>query len=341
MATYFSGTSTGNRYQVGRLYEMNGSAYRANEDGSFTSQGGIAFTTDQGRTVLDSSTAGRTTQGSYGRPDVKWYADGRDAAAANAHGGGGVSNAAAAAAAGSRVPAVAAGASAGELAAVAPPRPVSSATSAAWARRFGAASGLFGGGLMQEFSGEDVPGQDYLVAGHHLVASPRSSNAELVEMRLGDGEFLSPAFFANWGIAIDDMHHNSMLRTYGTQRTYDPTHQREVQQAARDDMGRDFLGGLMQGWDALARAGDNWKAVDRAVQLSTQERNEANAARDWYTFEESRRISRDLPEDRQYQFMGFPGDWPSSPGSGAPAPHRAVWESNPGMFMPSFAGRPK
>lgn len=181
MAKYFTGTSTGNRYEVGKDYKTgDGRVMTANEDGSFTKKGNYVGTTDAGKVVTDNSGRGSVSRGSYGNPNVEWYASGADAvsytsgdrrtsATAQSLGGGTINTDSGLAV---RVP---------------------SPTQERQNRGAFIADlpGWNAGRDITQWSGKDDPAQDNLIGGWHLRASPRWSNAELFEARYGEvGETL-------------------------------------------------------------------------------------------------------------------------------------------------------
>lgn len=231
MATYFSGTSTGNKYEVGRDYKTgDGRVMTANSDGSFTQKGHYVGTTDSGRTIVDDRGRGNTSRGSYGNPDVEWYSDTRGSTVRGDRGGvaGGSVSAAGRASKGDQP-------QQDGTVRVQNPYTASQGGNLRVSRVAAAAHGVgiqgFGGGRIAPWSGLDDPEQHYMVAGFHMKASPRSSNMAMVEERQGDAEFLSPAWFASWGIAGDDFVENIAIRAYGPDKTWDREHRASVQKA--------------------------------------------------------------------------------------------------------------
>lgn len=230
MATYFSGTSTGNKYEVGRDYKTgDGRVMTANSDGSFTQKGRVVGTTDAGRTIVDDRGRGNTSRGSYGNPDVEWYSDSRGGSTGANRGlaqGASLSDAGRSGKAGTSAQ------TADGTVRVQNPYTTSQGGNLRVSRVAAAAHGVgfgFGGGRIAPWSGLDDPEQHYMVAGFHMKASPRSSNMAMVEERQGDAEFLSPAWFASWGIAADDYVENIAIRAYGSEKTWDREHRASVQ----------------------------------------------------------------------------------------------------------------
>lgn len=282
MAKYFSGTSTGNKYEVGKDYKTgDGRVLTAQEDGSFVKKGNFVGYTDAGQPVVDDSGRGSVSRGSYGNPDVEWYADrsGSGSAATT----GIVPGQVAAAGNADR------GAAPAPSGAVRVQNPWAGGSSSAMqvARVAAAGQGFgFGGGRIAPWSGLDDPEQHYMVAGWHMKASPRSSNMAMVEERQGDAEFLSPAWFASWGIAADDFVENIAVRAYGTENTWDRQHRQQVQ--------RDFVdsafGGALDWADEFvvttrfnaATAAANRKVFDDAWDARERyQQQEALAGGDW------------------------------------------------------------
>lgn len=170
MAIYFEGTSTKNKYEVGKDYVgSGGKIMTANKDGSFTNK-----------------ETGQVSKGSAQNPDVNWYASGSDAAAFwaerkadpvgdAAHSGG---------SGGGDAPANALIHSGGApVSAVKVPGPAS--------------LGLGGAYLKSVmWSGKDEPPQDNLFWGIHIKANENTTNAELAEARYGD------LVSAVWGVGV-------------------------------------------------------------------------------------------------------------------------------------------
>ncbi|UYD39171.1 MAG: hypothetical protein [Wigfec virus K19_56] len=262
MARYFSGTSTGNKYEVGRDYVTgDGRVMTAQADGSFVKQGNLVGYTDGGRAVTDNEGRGARSVGSAGNPDVEWYQD-RGTSSAHYSAPAAGQSVASAAARGSTYAAESPRASnsgAGVMRIANPSSGVLAGRVAAAA----AGGGFLRTGRIAPWSGLDDPEQHYQVAGIHMVASPRSSNMAMVEERQGDAEFLSPAWFASWGIAADDYVHNVSLRAYG------PNHQNReyraaVQKAAIEDFGESVLT-----WATSSVAGIRKSAAANAAAMAT------------------------------------------------------------------------
>lgn len=289
MARFFEGTSTGNRYEVGRSYEMNGSSYTAQADGSFRKEGNYAFTTDQGRDVYDNS-GGRVLQGSAGNPDVNWYATGSDSL-----GTGWTSPGTAVTltgAEGSKVteaPQKSSGVSDGMV-------PMANPTLAA---RYAAASSGFA--RTAAWSGKDDPGQDNLLFGFHLQANPRTTNAELFEARYGD--FGSSVI--GIGVLADD------LMWSAGRAFHNPANQKAMAGSAKD-AGSTVITWGADLWDSARQAASNQVAWEKARDLDIAEQIGANDLRSMLEFEQARKYASGLSEDMSYQHMGFPGDWPGA-----------------------------
>lgn len=268
MATYFSGTSTGNKYEVGRDYKTgDGRVMTANGDGSFTQKGHYVGTTDAGRTIVDDRGRGNTSRGSYGNPDVDWYSDSRGSSSTGNRGlvaGGSISDAGRSGKAGTSAQGP------GETVRVQNPYSASQGGNLRTSRVAAAAHGV---PLLRTWSGLDDPAQDLKIAGHHIMASPRSSNMAMVEERKGDPEFLSPAWFYSWAIEADDYVENIAIRAYGSEKTWDREHRASVQKAFVDNA---FAGAL--------DAADEWVQKvrrDNAVAAAARaEIEDAYAARD-------------------------------------------------------------
>lgn len=62
---------------------------------------------------------------------------------------------------------------------------------------------------------------EFMIGGWTMQPNPFSSNAAEVEDRWGDAEFLSPGWFANWGIAISDMGYNATGGKGGDRKALD------------------------------------------------------------------------------------------------------------------------
>lgn len=189
MAVYFSGTSTKEKYEVGREYvNSRGQVVTANTDGSFGNR-----------------ETGQVMRGSSYNPDVAWYADGADAALWGAYHNSPTGQVAFYTDQGKAVyENKAPNPSYGGLGNAAQ-QPERRAVGA------GLAGTVFGGGAARingpvvslgnrgaflrdnAWSGKDDPGQDMLWGGFHYMANPRWTNMELLEARLGDSELISTA----------------------------------------------------------------------------------------------------------------------------------------------------
>lgn len=289
MARYFEGTSTGNKYEVGQRYlSGDGSVKVAQADGSFVKEGNLVSYTDSGKPIVDNAGRGAWSAGSSGNPDVNWWQDSGTSSASVSSPATGQSVRTAAGRGstyGSSEP-MQTNSGSGVMR-------VANPNSGALAGRVAAA----GQGLrIAKWSGIDDPAQHYMVAGQHMVASPRSSNMAMVEERHGDAEFLSPAWFASWGIAADDYVYNLSLRTYGSDHE-NRQHRQEVQKAAVEDLGESVMD-----WAFSSVAG-----VRSSAAAAAQGRKEVDEAWDY-------RMDRQALEGRKA------GDWTAIP---------EVWDQKP------------
>lgn len=234
MAVSFTGTSTGQRYEVGKTYSNGTGDYVARADGSFQKLGDRVAVTEGGKVIRENN-GGHVFAGSSGNTSVSWYASGSDA---NAFAGG--KGQALARVASRSTPSISGGdpnESARAATPVMSPRSVRVATSGNRGAALSEESRVSNPTLSQRttrtgirvaaagqavapawstgrgmgWSGKDDPPQDVIFAGRHIKASPYFSNAELGEARWGDGEFLSPGWFHNWGVAIGDAAYNTGL----------------------------------------------------------------------------------------------------------------------------------
>lgn len=276
MAVYFEGTSTGNRYEVGRTYEMGGREYTAQADGSFVREGSrTGFTTDDGRTVRENDGGHRVT-GSSQDPSVRWYASGNESLTSAA-----LSPGTAISSSGAGEPQTVASSQAGMVPMQAPNA------------RFRAASSDYI--RTAAWSGKDDPGQDNLLFGFHLQANPRTTNAELFEARYGD--FGSSVI--GIGVLADDLWYS------GTRHLANP----RTQKAAADtavSAGADVLGGMMAGWDTLRSATQTQLNAEAATTRNFVELQDAYDARDALVYEESRKRADRYPEHMAPAVMGVP-----------------------------------
>lgn len=179
MATYFEGTGTKDRYQVGKTYSNSRGDFRANEDGSFTKLGNKVGTTDAGKVVRD-NTGGQVSRGSSYNSDVNWYASGRDRANPQRHG---------------ETLITAASLKRDSRGNIEYDRDGNAVTLTTTPRE---RSSGFGGAAVQQaafsgakgrtraWSGDETEPQDLLIGGNHMMADPRYSNADLAEIRYSD-----------------------------------------------------------------------------------------------------------------------------------------------------------
>lgn len=173
MAVYFEGTSTKNRYEVGQAYtNSRGGISVAQPDGTFRDLG-----------------SGQVSRGSYGNPDVNWYASGSDSVARpafytdqgravytrDAHSPTNVVGGAQSAGA-----LIAPGAGFGSDGSVPITRQATHGNRGAFIRDWA-------------FSGKSEPVQDAIFGGFHWVANPKFDNGEWTEVRYGDSELISTA----------------------------------------------------------------------------------------------------------------------------------------------------
>lgn len=321
MATYFTGTSTGNRYEVGRTYEMNGAGYTAQIDGSFRKEGNIVGRTDSGRVVYDSVGRGTYTQGSYGNPDTSWSQSGGKAPARSSRSfntGASIANAGGAGAATTQASAARTAASraahttqpGGPVAVANPSRGTAFA-----AARVAAAGGAgyaqyHGPGRFVEWSGIDDPPQHVMIMGHQVVASPRSSNMAMIEERYGDAEFLSPAWWMSWGVSADDYMHNVNVRVYGAEKTYDREHRAAVQKAAVEDLGAKIINWGFDTITGVRTSAANGAAIRDAGNRARAAENDAwNAREEAMWAEEQARMLRNeqkaTPPSINSRFLGL------------------------------------
>lgn len=296
MALYFEGTSTGNRYEVGKTYEMGGREYTAQADGSFVREGSrTGFTTDSGRVVREND-GGHSLVGSSQDPTVRWYASGADSLSATRHSpGSAVSLAGASARSADTGIAAAAAQGGGTVYRIPSPS----------AARFNAAAQDYV--RSAAWSGKDDPPQDQLFAGLHLRATPTFTNAELGEARYSD--FMSsvigiPIFGADIGNTLAQ---KMGQEYYGSGRPGPDLvqHRMSIVAAIADDKVRQgaeaaFMG-MMTGWDAVrgnvqgqlnqeARARD----IARELQQAYDRRDELERAEEEKRYHRSGEWVKDL-----------------------------------------------
>lgn len=175
--TWFTGTSNAGRvYEVGQRYTMGGDVYRAERNGSFTNE----------RT-------GKNLVGSSQDPRTVW--------------GGGSSLASGGAATSGRT--ITGGlpgkpeAGYGAGAAASDGRVTPAAGSGSGSRY--AVSGRFAAAAAGALGGPGKITQPYF-AGMPVPVDFSTSDAELGEQRWGDGDFLSPTWFFQWGVAARDFY---------------------------------------------------------------------------------------------------------------------------------------
>lgn len=179
MAVYFSGTSTGRTYEVGREYvNSRNQVVTANADGSFGNR-----------------ETGQVMRGSSYNGDVAWFADGADQNTWGAYHGQPVGQVAFTTDDGRAIMERPASAAPGPAGASAGGATSNAATPAPAAVRISGPLATMAnrGAFLRDmaWSGKDDPGQDLLIGGFHYMANPRTTNMELLEARLGDSELLS------------------------------------------------------------------------------------------------------------------------------------------------------
>lgn len=167
--TWFTGTSTGDRYTVGQVYSNASGSYRANPDGSFTN-------VKTGRTDVGSSQDPRTV---WGGSSI--VSGGRD---------GGAGPGSAAVVAGGRS-AVTSG-------------PGSGITVSGGAGDPGSGPGAFVFGDITLEPKMKKTHTQLVIGGGSVAHDPGWSDAGEVEERWGEGELLSPTWFYQWGVVGAD-----------------------------------------------------------------------------------------------------------------------------------------
>jgi len=258
MALYFEGTSTGNKYEVGKTYEMGGREYTAQSDGSFVREGTrTGFTTDSGKVVREND-GGHRTVGSSESGDVAWYASGSDAAANRTLSPGQ-----------SVQGASLSGTTGGNGG---PPSGAVRVGNNAVARFFAASGG--GYAARAAWSGKDDPAQDNLMAGFHIRANPKWTNAALQEERYG--EFGSELI--GLGILASDIGYTARINwdEYTTPRGGKPS----AAAGAAEDLGNKFVNTVLSGMTMVEEWGkQNARREAISAQIGRQ-LDEAYQARD-------------------------------------------------------------
>lgn len=175
----FTGTSTGNKYTVGRSYTMGGQAYRANADGSFTKE-----------------STGRTLVGSSRDPDVTFYerplgnSGGVNRSPSNGPGSNGALS----------------DNGRGVSPGTGPGNPAVVQNGAKWGGWLAAKSILLGGG-------EPADTTQIVIGGKAVIHDRGFSDAGEFEQRFGESEFLSPGWFYGWGVTGADAAKSFGVRT--------------------------------------------------------------------------------------------------------------------------------
>lgn len=269
----FEGTSTQQRYVVGRSYEMNGAEYVARKDGAFVN-----------------AETGQVLRGSAGNPDVKWYASGADLVRSAGEGGGAAAVVNQAVTQNEQAPP--------DGAAPVPP-PVKAEVTAG-------NRGAFLSEFLrtEEFSGRNEPVQDLYLFGKRIYAHPGFINADMAEVRYADiGSNLIG--LANLGA---DMGYTMSRYAFGP--NHENVDKGAVLQqraaAAAGDVGSLLLETGMQVYDSVQDAADKQRDFERVRDLTLMDLRDANALRDRLTWEEADRYARTLREDQYLGHMGLP-----------------------------------
>lgn len=246
MAITFTGTSTGNTYQVGNQYSMNGDVYTALRDGSF-----------------QNNRTGNTLEGSSNSPDVTWRASGNSISEM----GGGASvtghmN-------GSRQRVIYD--STGRVVGVTD-GPGGTAPSVGRSRQqVGAAGTVAGrsGAVASAFSGrgytQDVT--DAALGYNHWQGSPGWSDSEIIETMYSD---VGAAVYTPFKFGAD-LGHNLAIQTWGP-GVVDMTPGDRV-----NDLGNRALDSFFGAWDSINAWGANQRSIDDAA---ADARNQVNDAWD-------------------------------------------------------------
>lgn len=285
MGLYFEGTSTGDRYEVGKTYEMGGREYTAQSDGSFVREGTRVGTTDGGRVVREND-GGHSLVGSSQDPSVRWYASGADSlTSARYSPGSAVSLAGGSARSADTGFAASAANLGGGFYQVAGPS----------GARFKAASGDYL--RSAAWSGKDDPPQDLLFAGMHLRATPTFTNAELAEARYSD--FMSsvmgiPIFGADIG---NTMAHRMGPEYYGSGRPGLELFQHragiatKIADEAAKDVGTQAVMTMMSVWDGVSSWGAAEQAKEQRENVIANELRDAYSLRDMLEAQEARKVA--------------------------------------------------
>lgn len=288
MSVYFSGTSTGNMYEVGREYtNSRGGTSVANKDGSFT----------------DTKT-GRTSVGSSQDPGTSWYATSdekmydKNISAAQAYG-----------AKGGNVNAVASG-NGGTVVTTSTAVPTKAPTAQQVAQATGTGAGdrpgptieralamQRGAGVTSIFRGPSVGTPktvtDQVLFGYDFKGNPRFTNAELAEERYAE----IGANLVGLGVLAADIGYNAGRAVWGDKHdTMSLQEKGRVLSQRTDgiakDMGAAALGGLFTAWDAANNYGRNQQLIEEARTRAITISNDAWDAREELQAEEHYRSER-------------------------------------------------
>lgn len=192
MGYWFTGTSTGNVYEVGRSYTMAGDTYTANWDGTFTNN-------RTGNSLVGSSQDDRVTFGYTG----SLTGSGSGSAGTVGPGSAQVSSGGGPATSG---PGAMGAVSGGQGASPSQSGKPSAAAVASFkhsnsALKFGSDWGFVGGGPDPE---KELSFPYY--RGMLLPIDKQTSNVDVYEERYGDAELGNPTWFASWGVWLADQY---------------------------------------------------------------------------------------------------------------------------------------
>lgn len=280
MSVYFSGTSTGNFYEVGREYtNSRGGTSVANRDGSFTD-------TKTGRTSVGSSQDGSTSW--YATSDEKMVQKAVDARGewvgskggdAWAESNGVVINGTV------RGQSVSAGTPSGSAVvptarqtgiATGTDRPGPTIERALALERGAAIGSIFRGPSV----GTPKTVTDQVLFGYDFKGNPRFTNAELAEERYAE----IGANLVGLGVLASDIGYNAARAVWGSNAdSMSPAEKGRVLSERADknarDMGESAFNGLMTVWDAANKWGHNQQLIDEARQRAIAISNDAWDAR--------------------------------------------------------------
>lgn len=257
MAVKFTGTATGKEYEVGKNYKTpDGKTYQAQADGSFAPVG---------------KTTGPSLKGSMGNPDVEWTASGADRLAVKNVAPG--QNIVVAAMGGVLPP------GATKPAAKPPTAQTEAVTPAHQAGK--ATAGAKTVINAAKWSGKDDPAQDNLLAGIHIQANPKQTNAELWEARYGD--VVSAAI----GIVTlgQDIGYTLANKVFGEGAT--SQQKLEMTANAVSDLGTQAVMGGGAMWDAVANAAADRKEWERNRNMERHEFDSAWDLREIMQYDEA------------------------------------------------------